>query len=156
METIFFHFFRQQSTSASWNSLFFNWNIFFSQIFILACGKRVFCVLEVVLFCSKFFFCLWKLILKLLGRQFLTTNHIPASGNQFFRFFLTFFQVEAAFPSSEKVFFSKILHSGYWWKRIFLELIIVSPMKQSIKNPFPLAGKTASAVRNWKNWRKLV
>ena len=24
------------------------------------------------------------------------------------------------------------------------------------KNPFPLAGKTASNVRNWKSWRKLA
>ena len=41
--------------------------------------------------------------------HFLKTNHIPASGHQFFQYFQRFFKVEAAFPYGGNVFFN-ILH----------------------------------------------
>ena len=42
METIFFHFLRQQSAGASGSSFFFNWDIFFSQSFIPASESEFF------------------------------------------------------------------------------------------------------------------
>ena len=44
--------------------------------------------------------------MKFEGSQILKTNHIPASGHQFFRFFQVFFKVEAVLPYSGTVFFN--------------------------------------------------
>ena len=44
-------------------------------------------------------------IIEIKGSTSLKTNHVPASGYQFFQFFRSFFKVEAAFPYSGNVFF---------------------------------------------------
>ena len=44
--------------------------------------------------------------MKFEGSQILTTNHILASGHYFFRFFQTFFKVEAVLPYSGSLFFN--------------------------------------------------
>ena len=108
MEHIFFHFLRQQSTTACGNSSFFNWNIFFSQSFIPASGNNFF-VLKTVLLYSEFF-CWWKLLLKLGGSQFLKTKNIFLLVNtSFFDIFEDFkiFKVEATFSYCENSFFNK-------------------------------------------------
>ena len=48
--------------------------------------------------------------MKFEGSQILKTNHIPASGHQFFRFFQMFFKTEAVLPYSGSLFFG--IH--YW------------------------------------------
>ena len=102
METILFHFFRQQSTAASGSSLFFNWNIFFSQFFILASGNEFFLCWEQYCFIPSFF-CYWTLLLKLGESQFSKTNHILASEHKFFNFLKwkqLFWKVETSFSIS--------------------------------------------------------
>ena len=62
------HFLRQQSTAGSENSSFFNWNIFFSQSFIPTSRKKVFCLMETVLFYSEFLL-LVKTIIETWGKS---------------------------------------------------------------------------------------
>ena len=92
VETIFCNFLRQQSTATSGSSFSFNQNIL----------ETFLSVLSVVLF--RVFCCKWKLLLKSGGSPFLKTNHVPASGHQFFKFFRRFFKVEAAFSYSGNIF----------------------------------------------------
>ena len=106
IETIFFHFFREQSTVTRGSSLFFNWNIFFSQFFILASGNEFFFADSTVLFWG--FSCYWRLLLKLGKSQFSKTNYILASGRKYFKFFQRFCKVEANFSESGKVFFNTL------------------------------------------------
>ena len=69
------------------------------------------------------------------GSPFLKTNHIPASGHQFFQFFQRFFKVEAAFLFSGNIFFN-ILHQaradGFSaeWKQYFL-VSAISPLVET-------------------------
>ena len=111
METIFFHFIRQQSTFDGGNCSFFKWNIFsVNPLFWLV--ETIFLSIgnSIVLF--RVFFCKWKLFLKLEGSQFLKTKYIPVSEHQaFFMFSETwrFFKVEATFPNSGSTFFIKSL-----------------------------------------------
>ena len=86
MEAIFVHFLRQQSTAASENSSFLNWNIFYSQCFIPASGKELFCLLETVLFYSEISL-LVETIIETWRRK---DKHIPASEYQFFQYFQRF------------------------------------------------------------------
>ena len=47
-----------------------------------------------------------NIILKFDGSQILKTNHIPASGDQFFSIFQILFKVETVLPYSKSVFFN--------------------------------------------------
>ena len=67
-EPIFFHFLRQESTAASENCSFFNWNIFFSKSFIPASGNEFFCILETVLFYTEIFL-LVEIIIETWGKS---------------------------------------------------------------------------------------
>ena len=46
------------------------------------------------------------MLLKFERVQNLKTNHIPASGHQFFSFFQIFFKVETVLPYSKSIFFN--------------------------------------------------
>ena len=105
METIFFHFLRQQSTAASGSSFFFNWNIFFSQSFIPASENEFFVYWKQCFFIPRFFL-LMENNTEIWGKPILKTNHIPARVHQFFRFFQIFFKVEAVLPYCKSVFFN--------------------------------------------------
>ena len=56
VETIFFHFLKQQPTAASGGSFLFNWNIFFSKSFIPA-SENEFLSTENSIFLFQVFYC---------------------------------------------------------------------------------------------------
>ena len=107
-----------QTTVASRNSSFFNWNIFFSQSFISAGGNKFF---------VRVFFCLWNYYCER-GNIFLLVNTYC-----FFIFseILRFLKVGATFPCSEDAFFDKFFirlvktdflssgDSGFWSELFF-------------------------------------
>ena len=68
MEPIFFHFLRQESTAANKNSLFFNWNIFFSQSFIPASENEFFVYWKQYCF-IPIFFLLVEIIIETWGKS---------------------------------------------------------------------------------------
>ena len=105
METIFFHFLRQKSTTASGSSFFFNWTIFFSQSFILASEYEFTVYWKQYFFYFKFFL-LMENITKIWRKPNLQTNDIPASGHHFFYlFFQMFLKVEAVLSYSKSVLY---------------------------------------------------
>ena len=51
-------------------------------------------------------------IIEIWGKSNLKTNHIPASGHQYFSFIQTFFKVEDVLPYSKSVFFNILYPAG--------------------------------------------
>ena len=105
METIFFHSLRQQSTTASGSSFFFNWNIFLSQCFISA-SKNEFFFFLTVFFIPNFF-----LLIENITEISEETNvkDEPYSCRWtliFFDFFEILLKVEAVLLYSKSVFFN--------------------------------------------------
>ena len=98
-----------QTTVASTNSSFFNWNIFFSQSFISAGGNKFFVYWKQYCFIPSFFL-LVKLLLILGGSQFLKRNIFLQMNTYCFFIFseiLRFLKVGVTFPCSEDAFFDK-------------------------------------------------
>ena len=86
----FLPFFQTPVNWSQWKSFFFNWNTFFSQSFILASENEFFVYWKQYFFIPSFFL-LMENITETWGSQILKTNHIPASGHQFFSIFSDFF-----------------------------------------------------------------
>ena len=139
METIFFHFSRQQSTAASGSSFFFNGNIF-SQTFIPASENEFSVYWKQYFFYSKFFL-LMENITEIWVNQILKTNHISASRHHFFRFFQIHFKVEAVLRYNKSTFFNIFYPAGtnqfsgygnciFWVRAILLLLEIISVIKR--------------------------
>ena len=92
VETIFFHFLRQQLTAASANSLFFNWNIVFNQSFIPGSGNQTFVHRKRCCFIPSFFLPVETII------------EIPTSGQKYFWFYKRSFKKKQFFCVLETQF----------------------------------------------------
>ena len=106
METSSFHFFRKQSTGGRGSSYFFNWNIFFSQSFILASGNEFFCLLETLLCCSEFILLL-ETIIEIREKTVFKDEPYSCKWTPIFWNFQRSFKVGAAFWCSRNIFFNK-------------------------------------------------
>ena len=113
IEPILFHFIRQQSTAASGDSSFFNWNICFSQSFIPASENEFFVYWKQYCFTLEFFL-LVETIVEIWRKSIFKDETYSCWWTQAFSIFsetLRCFKVEATFPFSGNAFFNK----SYIW-----------------------------------------
>ena len=116
MENIFFHFLRHQSTAASGSSFFFNWNIFFSQSFILASENDFFFYWKQCFFIPRLFMLLENNI-EIWGKS--NFNDEPNSCTwtpiffNFFRYFLKWKPCFCIVKAYFFIFFIRVVQTNF-------------------------------------------